>query len=87
MKTNWIKYVIVVFTIVFIFVVGMASLQLTEKVFSQYIAQVATQQFNENVNAYANITTYTGIKNGTETVIMFLMFLSVAWVGSLFISL
>lgn len=63
MKLNWFKYAALFVAFAMLISFGVVSSNYVEKVGSQMIAQNATQQFNENVNAYSQISTDSGLKD------------------------
>lgn len=58
-----VKYFILAFAMILILIAVLTCSNVIERVFSQEIASGAVQQFNENTNAYSQISINTGIKD------------------------
>lgn len=58
-----VKYFILAGLMVILCIAAVANANTFERIFSQEVAYTATQQFNENVNAYSQISINTGVKN------------------------
>lgn len=57
------KYVILASIMILLFITMSTCINIVERAGSQQVAYGAVQQFNENTNAYVDISVNTGIKN------------------------